>query len=430
MKHFIQIPIVLSIAVLSFVSFSSCSSDDNKTNDISLSEGDQFLQKVLAANVENTINATYRILADSTTLLYNQLVAIKEASIKNNLTQEQINLACNYFYGARANYERSEAFLMGAAADFGIDPHIDTWPLDLAQLHSLLTGSRLVGQLENDGLDEKDSSGEYTYVAGTVAYGDLGQTLLGFHGIEFILFRNGNPRTASELNAASHDSYNSNELDFTKCSGSQELGYALAVCGDLRNNVYRLECSWNEAAPTSHMTILKALEWGHTLTSGESYGMNMKNAGTAGSTYSSVKNAVSSVLSGDGGCANIADEVGNVKLYNPWSGHDASYIESPYSEKSLDDFYHNIQSIENVWKGGVDGHRSAYSFENYFKKYNPNINLSVENAIVNAQNKIKACPTPFVKNYTDGKVKEAIDACNTLKSALEAADEWIQQTNK
>ena len=79
-----------------------------------------------------------------------------------------------------------------------------------------------------------------------VANGDLGQTLLGFHGIEFILFRDGQPRKASELNANGHDSWNRNGLDFTQLSGDYELTFAKAVAGDLRNSVYRLECCWNK----------------------------------------------------------------------------------------------------------------------------------------------------------------------------------------
>lgn len=423
MKKIFKYSVVLLIGAVLTSGLASCSNDDSATsNDIS--EGDLLLQKVLASNVDNTINSTYKALADSTQMLYEQLATIRKASTTNGVTQNMVNDACTLFIGARANYERSEAFLMGAAADFSIDPHIDSWPLDLTALYNLLVKSpALVEALDGDD-------------GATVANANLGQSLLGFHGIEFILFRDGIPRTASELNANGTDSYNKSGLDFSSCSGEYEMIYAYAVCGDLRNSVFRLETSWNENAPQAHIDIMNSMEWSYTLTSGNSYGYNMKNAGVAGSTYSSVKNAISAVLVGDGGAVGISDEVGNVKIYNPTMGKDVSYIESPYSWNSLTDFTHNIQSIENVWKGGIEGNRnSSASLEAYFKKYSPDINTKVETAITNAITKIQAIDYPFVNyvnNNTDNwaKSKAATAACKDISDALTEANNFIQSTNK
>lgn len=44
-------------------------------------------------------------------------------------------------------YEESEAFLFGAATDFGIDPHIDTWPLDANGLATALSNAEQVSNL-------------------------------------------------------------------------------------------------------------------------------------------------------------------------------------------------------------------------------------------------------------------------------------------
>ena len=425
MKHFFSYSMALIMGAIFTTGLISCSDDDDSTaTGINLSEGDQLLQKALATNVDNTINQTYKALADSTQMLYEQLATIRKASTTNSVTQEMVNKACKLFLGARANYESSEAFLMGAAADFSIDPHIDSWPLDLTALYNLLVKSPTLV----DALDGEDGA--------TVANANLGQSLLGFHGIEFILFRDGSPRIASELNANGTDSYDKSGLNFSSCKGDYEMIYAYAVCGDLRNSVYRLETSWNENAPKAHVDIMTDLEWSYTLTSGNSYGYNMKNAGIAGSTYSSVKNAISAILVGDGGAVGISDEVGNVKIYNPTMGKDVSYIESPYSWNSLTDFTHNIQSIENVWKGGIIGKRNSdASLEAYFKKYAPEINTKVENAITNAIVKIQAINHPFVNyvnNNTDSwaKSKAATTACKDLSDALTEANLFIQNTNK
>ena len=54
-------------------------------------------------------------------------------------------LAVSYTHlEARAWWEKSEAFLYGAATDFGIDPHIDSWPLDLDGLQTALKNTEQV----------------------------------------------------------------------------------------------------------------------------------------------------------------------------------------------------------------------------------------------------------------------------------------------
>ena len=59
------------------------------------------------------------------------------------------------------------------------------------------------------------------------------------------------------------------------------------------------------------------------------------------------------------GCKTIADEVGTMKIGKPYSGEDPNYIESPYSHKSIQDFYDNIISIQSVYMGGIEGNRDA-----------------------------------------------------------------------
>ena len=51
-----------------------------------------------------------------------------------NLSDADITDACEAFKNACREWERSEAFLYGAAANNEIDPHIDSWPLDHDQM--------------------------------------------------------------------------------------------------------------------------------------------------------------------------------------------------------------------------------------------------------------------------------------------------------
>ena len=413
MKKYLDLMFYVTLLAVTLC-MSSCSDSNDDPDPNAQTEGEKLLEDILEQNVDGTINPTYKALASDCETLYNQMQTIRNAAKTKTVTQAMVDAACNSWKSARANYEKSEAFLMGAAADFSIDPHIDSWPLDLDQLWTLLSSPNMVNKLDGE------DGPEY-------ANTNLGPNLLGFHGVEFILFRDGNSRKAEEFNG--YDTYNKDGLDFTSFSGEYEMVYALAVCGDLRNSCYRMETAWNEDAPKAHIAVMEELEWGITLTSGKSYGENMKDAGEPGSTYYSVKNAISAILVGDGGAAGIADEVGLVKIGNPHTGADVNYIESPYSYNSLTDFYNNMESIKNVWMGGIEGSRvSGVSLSAWFAKYNPTVGKRVEDAIASAQAAINAIPKPFVLNYTSSACDAAMDACDEVVNALNAANDYIQNS--
>ena len=133
---------------------------------------------------------------------------------------------------------------------------------------------------------------------------------------------------------------------------------------------------------------------------GKSFGWNMTNAGAAGSTFSSLADAVQQLLNDDeGSCAAIADEVGSGKIGNPFGSGYIFYVESPYSYNSISDFQNNIRSIENVWYGSTDGSKSPAksSLHQWFKDNDTVTGEKVEKAISNAISKIGAMPYPFVK---------------------------------
>lgn len=86
-------------------------------------EQEAYLYQVLSGLVKNVIVPTYTDLADNVEDLEETLNGLTTSTI----TQTQINQACDDFKAARLHWERSEAFLMGAASDFDIDPTIDSW---------------------------------------------------------------------------------------------------------------------------------------------------------------------------------------------------------------------------------------------------------------------------------------------------------------
>jgi hypothetical protein len=159
------------------------------------------------------------------------------------------------------------------------------------------------------------------------------------------------------------------------------------------------------------------LEFNTTVNGGNNtYGENMTNAGQAGSTFATFTNALEAIADG---CLDIADEVGTSKIGKCHTGEDVTYVESPYSQKSIIDFHDNIVSIRNAYMGGVEGKRDeSKSLHNYVNKINASLDARVLNAIDNALAKIDAMPAPFVLHYSDAANGEAVDACSALSDVL------------
>ncbi len=329
-------------------------------------EQETYLRNVLSGLVSNVIVPTYTKLADDVEDLEKTLNGLTT----NNITQAQINKACEDFKDARENWERSEAFLMGAASDFDIDPTIDSWPLNRSLLLAYFNNGMNDEMLED-------------------------ATILGFHALEFILFRNGQPRKVAEFQG--NDTYK----NFEKITGAQELKYAQTISTLLKQRCFQLQVAWEGEKNASRVSVVKAAGLDYTTEAGLSYGDNLILAGqeNSKSTFTSLEDAIAQVLSDDeGSCVGIANEVGTAKIANPFAAGDISYVESPYSYNSITDFQDNIRSIRNVWYGSTNGTPASISFYNFFQSVDAsNVNTSVTGAFNDAINKIGAMPAPFVK---------------------------------
>ncbi|MBQ5510767.1 MAG: imelysin, partial [Prevotella sp.] len=331
------------------------------------SDQDKFLRNILTGVVNNVIIPTYTDLANDVEDLEKTLNGLTTSTI----TQAQIDKACTDFKKARQHWERSEAFLMGAASDFSIDPTIDSWPLDRKELLDYFKGG-MKAQIEDE------------------------SSILGFHALEFILFRNGQNRKVAELQG--NDTYK----NFEGVSGADELKYAQQVCKLLKERCFQLQVAWEgkTSANANRVSVVEKAGLDYVTEKGLSYGDNLINAGVSGknSTFPNIQAAISQVLSNnEGSCLAIANEVGSAKILNPFQNGDIAYVESPYSYNSITDFQDNIRSIRNVWYGSTDGNAASISFNNFFSSVNPTLNTAVVNAFTNAINAIGNMPAPFVK---------------------------------
>ena len=346
------------------------------------SEQEAYLYKVLENIVDKVIVPTYTSLADNTEALEKTLNGLTPSTI----TQAQINSACEEFKAARQYWERSEAFLMGAASDFDVDPTIDSWPLNRTLLVNYFKNG-----MNDDMLDDA--------------------TILGFHALEFILFRNGQPRKVAEFQG--NDTYK----NFQNITGAQELTYAQTICTLLKNRTFQLQVAWDGGANASRLAVVKAAGLKYTTSNGLSFGDNLKKAGVSGSksTFATLKSAIAQVLSDDeGSCVGICNEVGTAKIANPFANGDVSYVESPYSYNSIADFRDNIRSIRNIWLGSTDKTANTYSFHTFFASVNKaSVNSSIENGYVKAIEAISNMPSPFVKY-----------CCTIWNIAFEDDEDW------
>ena len=327
------------------------------------------LNSILANNVDNVIVPTYKNLADAAEKLQQALGGLSA----DQISQQNINNACAAFKEARAWWEKSEAFLGGAAQDFEIDPSIDSWPLNRDLLHSYFA----TGKYSDEALEDC--------------------SILGFHALEFVLFRNGQPRSVEEFKG--NDTYKG----FTDVKGAEELKYANEVAKTLVLACYQLEVAWSENPNATRLAAVQAAGKEYLTKKGKSYGWNMKNAGNAQSIFDDQEDALGQILTDDeGSAAAIANEVGGGKIGHPFKSGFIFYVESPYSYNSITDFQNNIRSVENVWYGNTSGAsgNSSVSLHQWFAKNDSKTGKNVEAAISACIASIGNMPAPFVKYVT------------------------------
>lgn len=314
-------------------------------------------------------------------------------------TQEALNAACAQWKVARADWENTEAFLFGAADEYSIDPHTDTWPVDQAALANVLRDNNIMQDIDNK-------------------VKQLNSGLLGYHGIEYVLFREGAPRDINQLT----------ELEYH---------YVCAVAKDLYQATCVLQTTWegtksgkryNETVSylQSHNTLD---EDGNVTGEGMSYknfGANFKQ--TPSADYDSPLDATIQIIEG---ARDIISEVAGSKIGLPWTGEDASYIESPYAYNSIVDFYDNIVSCRNALYGHMDATKPNEHSLIYFCLNAGNAALkaqaqTVQQKMESALSAINGMKKPFALFYKDTTAKTAIDALEQLDEALDDMEETLK----
>lgn len=144
---------------------------------------DEVLDPVLAQYVDNVVLPTYADLKREVEELYQSI-----ATLAQSRTDANFRAAAAQWIVAREPWEKSEAFLFGPVADQGLDPNMDSWPLDQDGIVNILRSGDY-GQLEWDGEFIVDEEGE------PIESIAAAQSVRGFHTLEFLLFKDGQARS-------------------------------------------------------------------------------------------------------------------------------------------------------------------------------------------------------------------------------------------
>lgn len=166
------------------------------TNDLKpvmMAASEEDLKPIIINYTDHVVLPTYAdLLADNTALntAIRTLANTAGEYQAGTKTVADVNLAfkaaATQWITAREPWETSEAFLFGPVADKGLDPNMDSWPLDVDALKNTLASGRFDNLTWEGEFDENDE---------TIA---AVQNVRGFHTLEFLLFYNGTPRTLSK----------------------------------------------------------------------------------------------------------------------------------------------------------------------------------------------------------------------------------------
>jgi predicted lipoprotein len=268
----------LTVLLVSIGVLAGCSSEDPVTPPAATD-----LQPALSHATNSVIIPIYSDLDTQAGML---VTAITE--LQANPTQTELDEARAAWRATRIPWENSEAFLFGPVDTEGIDPSIDSWPVNEVDLNAVLSGSDVLTQAFIDGLEG---------------------TLKGFHTIEYLLFGLNGNKLPSELT-------------------TREFEYLVACSQSLKGQTARLVAAWS--------------------TTGDDFGANIVNAGETGSIYISQKAALQELANG---MLTIADEVANGKINDPFVQMDVTLEESRFSNNSKADFQDNIRGIGFMYEG-------------------------------------------------------------------------------
>ncbi len=380
----LKIKSMLTVAMMAAVALTtvSCSDDDDdNNNEDKTTAKETFLAVTNQEFISKSVHPVY-------TLLMNADKALLE-KVQNLETQADVDDACKAWKRARQYWEWSEAFLFGAATDYSIDPHTDTWPFDSKAFDGYI--KRFPDLATNE---EAQAT-----VAEAIA---TGQNLTGFHAVEYLLFREGSPRKIADIT-------------------DNEKWFCAEAASDLYLASIKLVSSWGGEVDDEQQALLDDNEFESAI----NYGENFINAGKAGSMYKTVTLASAQILEG---ASDIATEVADSKIGNCYTGVRKDYIESPHAYNSITDFYDNIKGCQFTIYGGFQKEAyTATSLMAYCMANYPAEAATLKSTLENALTAINGMKRPFALYFTDESCATAMEAIHEFDDAMKTLSQKLAE---
>ncbi len=352
------------LATLSLIAVAGCGGDDEGPTAPVVPEppAEQAydFSPIVRDYVDRTVLATYADLSNQANALQTAVEAFA-----GDRTQANLDAAAAAWIATREPWEASEGFLFGPAAFLSLDPSLDSWPLDQGVLQDVLDSAfDLTADFIRDGLNAN---------------------LRGFHTVEFLLFRGGEPRQAADVT-------------------DREAEYLVAVTEVLRDDAVLLHEAWTE---------------GYEGGGPRAFADEFRDAGMVGSRYLSQADAVLEMIEG---MSNILDEVGNGKIGDPYAEQDPAIVESWFSWNSLIDFANNVRSVQNAYMGGYHKGTRGVGLTSFVAERNSTLDTRIRSEIEAALDAVEAIPSPF-RNNLDAQLEidAAIAALNVVVGTLQEA---------
>ncbi len=335
--------------LFAFVAFSFQSCDPDPIDPISNTDYSDILLNV----TDQVIIPTYDDLYQKSTALVNTLNTLLAAPSSTNL-----DAARQAWRDARIPWEQSEGFLYGPVETIGLDPAIDSWPVNQFDLDAVLNSG---DALTKGYLDAQEG------------------TIKGFHTLEYLLFGSNNSKQIG---------------DFTL----RQFEYLSATAQSLQGACLSLRDNWTGGTAN--------------------FGQLFKTAGSSGNgAYPSQKSALQEIVNG---CIVIADEVANGKIYAPFSQQDLTLEESRFSANSKADFADNIRSIKNIYTG-LYANASGKGISAVVQPNNADLDAKVRQQVEDAIGAIVNIEGTFTSAIFNAKpsVENAQNKVRTLQETLQ-----------
>ncbi|QFU24311.1 iron-regulated protein A precursor [Shewanella eurypsychrophilus] len=364
----------VAFALIATLAACGSSGDDSSTPDPEPETGFEFAATEMITNLtDDVIVSGYAALATK-----GEEMLLAAQTLVNDPTQANLLAAQVAWKAARLPWEQGESHIFGPVDSLGIDPHLDSWPLNTTDLTTVLASG--------SGFDADTIKG-------------WNDDVQGFHTMEYLLFGDGvadNEKAIADLTSA-------------------EADYLMGLAEVFRDYTKTLDDAWQ----ISH----------DGQTGSNAYGEFVKNPGTEWNTiYASQVGVIEELING---MIAIVDEVGNGKIADPFGTSidtaDTSKVESQYSWNSLTDFSDNIVGVRNVYQGEFTGAADKQGLVDFVNAADSvlasRIGSEIDDAIIKIQAISGSNDMPFRQAILDAdarvRVQTAIDALSKLQASLE-----------